>query len=105
MSKNSPKDFIKTFKCDVGHTASFRSESISRKHFEDKNTTLASRIHGNPSNNTLHGVPMDIKDDHVGGAFFALYGQVEEVARILSKAGLPTGDFSVQVILDRTQFQ
>lgn len=41
---------------------------------------------------TLHGVSMDIKEDHVGD-FFALYGQVEEVARILSKTDVPTGDF------------
>lgn len=27
---------------------------------------------------TLHGAPMDINEDYVG-AFFAMYGQVEEV--------------------------
>lgn len=52
---------------------------------------------------TLHGAPMDINEDHVG-AFFAMYGQVEEVAQMTSKAGIPSGDFIVQVILDRTKF-
>lgn len=53
---------------------------------------------------TLHSVPMYIKDDHVGD-FFTLYDQVDEVAWILSKSGVPTGDFLVQVILDRSKFQ
>lgn len=53
---------------------------------------------------TLHGEPMDINVDYVG-AFFAMYGQVEEVARMTSKVGVPSGNFAVQVILDRTKFQ
>lgn len=52
---------------------------------------------------TLHSVPMDINKDHVE-AFFASYGQVEEVTCILSKAGVPSRDFAVQVILDRMKF-
>lgn len=47
---------------------------------------------------------MDFNEDHVG-AFFALYGQLEEVAWILCKADVPSGDFSVQVIVDRTKFK
>lgn len=52
---------------------------------------------------TLYGVPMGINEDYVG-AFSTWYGQVEEVARILSKAGVPFADFAVQVIPNRTKF-
>lgn len=53
---------------------------------------------------TIHGVPLDINEDYVG-AFLALHGQVEEVAHILSKAGVPSGQISIQVILYRIKFQ
>lgn len=49
-------------------------------------------------------MPLDINEDHVG-AFLALFGQVQEVAHILSKAGVPSGHISIQVILDRIKFQ
>lgn len=50
---------------------------------------------------TIHGLLLNLNKDHMG-AFFVLYGQVEEVAHILC---VPSGDFSVQVILDRTKLQ
>lgn len=52
---------------------------------------------------TIHGVPMDINEDRLGG-FFAFYVQVEEVVRILNKSGVPSTEFSIQVILDKTKF-
>lgn len=49
---------------------------------------------------TIHRLLSNIKD-HMG-AFFVLYGHLEEVTRIWC---VPSRDFSVQVILDRTKLQ
>lgn len=50
---------------------------------------------------TIHGLLLNINKDHMG-AFFVLYGQVEEAAHILC---VPSKNFSVQVILDRMKLQ
>lgn len=39
------------------------------------------------TNVTVHGVPIDISEDHLG-AFFAQYGKIEKVATVMSKAGI-----------------
>lgn len=52
---------------------------------------------------TVHGVPLDICEDHLG-ALFSKYGQVEEVLSIMSKAGIATGDIMLQVTLTRQAF-
>lgn len=52
----------------------------------------------------IYGVLLDITKVHVG-AYFALYGQIEEVACVLRKVDVLSGDFAIQVILDRKNFQ
>lgn len=49
---------------------------------------------------SIHSVLLNISKDHVG-TFFVLYEQVGYVTCILSKAGVLSGDFTIQVTLDR----
>lgn len=53
---------------------------------------------------TVHGVPVDIPEERMG-AFFAKYGQVQEVSAVRSKAGIATGDIVLQVVLTWQSFQ
>lgn len=39
----------------------------------------------------VHGEPADISKDQMG-AFFAKYGQVDEVGAVISKSGIATGN-------------
>lgn len=52
---------------------------------------------------TVHGVTVDIYKDRMG-AFFAIFGQVDEVNAIRSKTGISTGDIVLQVVLTRQSF-
>lgn len=48
---------------------------------------------------TVNGVAVDISEGLMG-AFFAHYKQVEEVSAIISKAGIATGDFVLQMTMN-----
>lgn len=50
---------------------------------------------------TVYGVPLDITVDHVK-AFFANFGQVRDIIHILSKVGVPTGDFKSSSRINRS---
>lgn len=52
----------------------------------------------------MHGVSVDIRE-HWMGAFFAKYGQVDEVSAVIDKSVIVTGDIVLQVILARQSFR
>lgn len=53
---------------------------------------------------TLHGMPMDIEEEDLVGAFFTEYGQVEEITVVRSKTGIATGDIILQVTMSHKYF-
>lgn len=48
---------------------------------------------------TVHGVLADITEDWLGDNF-AKFGLVEDVSSIISKTGITTSDFVLQVTMD-----
>lgn len=49
---------------------------------------------------TLHGVPLDISEEHLG-AFFGQYRQVAKVTPAKGRMGISTEDVIIQVTLTR----
>lgn len=53
---------------------------------------------------TVLRVPVEINGDSLGAFFLARYKQVVDVTTTMSKSGIATGDFILQVILKRKSF-
>lgn len=87
--KESAENSGETVKCYVGRPSGDgrRGEGTGRKRADYKSTPLEDRIHGHPWDEN-HGT----------------FGQVGDVPRVLSKADVPTGDFGLQVTLNRSHF-
>ena len=52
---------------------------------------------------TVHNVPFDISDDHLGG-FFSQYGDVDEVSPVVRAKGFKDGDYTIIISVDKKQF-
>lgn len=52
---------------------------------------------------TVHGMPMDITEDQIG-IFFTQYRQVEDISAVISKAGIATKDFVLQMTVTCRSF-
>lgn len=85
----------------MGHPTGYRARGqvAGRKYFNSQDCPAL--VMGTRKTKVrVYGIPVDITEDRMG-TFFSQYEQVEEVSAVISKAGIATRDFVLQVTLTR----